>query len=89
MANSRKTIPARTIKASEFKATCLELMDEVAARRIEIVVTKRGKPVAKLAPVQAQPPNPIGFLRGTVIGRADVVSPDFAAWRPSPSDPLK
>ena len=38
----------RTIKASEFKAKCLKLMDEVAENGEEIVITKNGKPVAKL-----------------------------------------
>lgn len=39
------------IQASEFKATCLALLDEVAETRREIVVTKRGRPVAKLVPI--------------------------------------
>ncbi len=39
------------IKASQFKATCLALLDEVAESRREIVVTKHGRPVAKLVPV--------------------------------------
>lgn len=39
------------IQASEFKATCLSLLDEVAETRREIVVTKRGRPVAKLVPI--------------------------------------
>ena len=40
----------RTMKASEFKAKCLKLMDEVAESGEEIIITKNGKPVAKLAP---------------------------------------
>ena len=64
-------------------------MDEVATRQIQVIVTKRGKPVAKLVPVQAEPPNPIGFMRGTVLKHGDIVSPDFEAWAESPSDPLK
>lgn len=40
-----------SMAAGEFKATCLSLMDEVAATGREIVITKRGKPVAKLVPV--------------------------------------
>src|SRR2546426_10359917 len=42
------------IPATEFKAKCLELMDRVAERRETYVITKRGKPVAKLVP--AHPP---------------------------------
>ena len=58
------------IRASEFKAKCLELMDRLAARKLtRIVVTKRGRPVAVLSP----PPTPeevadafFGFMKGTV-----------------------
>lgn len=39
------------IQASEFKATCLSVLDTVAATRREIVVTKRGRPVAKVVPI--------------------------------------
>jgi prevent-host-death family protein len=42
------------IPATEFKAKCLDLMDRVAERRDTYVITKRGKPVAKLVP--ADPP---------------------------------
>ena len=44
----------RTIKASEFKAKCLKLMDEVAETGQEIVITKNGKPVSRLAPYQRE-----------------------------------
>ena len=43
-----------TVPATEFKAKCLELMDRVAEGRDTYVITKRGKPVAKLVP--ADPP---------------------------------
>lgn len=39
-----------TVPATKFKAQCLELMDRVAERRTSYVITKRGKPVAKLVP---------------------------------------
>jgi prevent-host-death family protein len=42
---------ATEIKASDFKATCLALLDEVAETRTEYVVTKYGRPVARLVPV--------------------------------------
>jgi prevent-host-death family protein len=41
----------RIIKAGEFKARCLQLMDEVASTGETIVVTKRGKPMARLVPM--------------------------------------
>lgn len=49
------------IAAGEFKARCLQLLDQVASERIELVVTKRGRPVAKLVPLD-EPPS----LRGSV-----------------------
>jgi prevent-host-death family protein len=62
------------IAASEFKAKCLELMDRLAARKLNrIVVTKRGRPVAVLSP----PPTPeeiadglFGCLKGRIVAPA-------------------
>ena len=57
----------RTIKASEFKAKCLKLMDEVAENGDEIIITKNGKPVAKLVACRKE-----GILEfGRHHGRAD------------------
>jgi prevent-host-death family protein len=56
----------RTIPAGRFKAQCLKLLDEVAETGETIVVTKRGKPVAKLEPVE-EPPS----LAGSVIYLVD------------------
>lgn len=61
--------PAATVSASEFKATCLELMDRVARERTAIVVTKYGVPVAQLVPADdgGAPPDAFGVLAGTVL----------------------
>lgn len=40
-----------TVQASMFKARCLALLDEVARSRNTILVTKHGKPVARLVPI--------------------------------------
>ena len=45
----------RTIKASEFKAKCLKLMDEVAGTGEEIVITKNGRPTARLVAYREKP----------------------------------
>ena len=42
---------SRTVSASRFKAQCLSLLDEVAESGEEVIVTKRGKPVARLVPL--------------------------------------
>jgi len=46
----------RTVSAAEFKAKCLRLMDEVAETRQPVVITKRGRPVARLEPVREERP---------------------------------
>jgi prevent-host-death family protein len=67
----------RKIAAGSFKAHCLAVMDEVQAKRETVVITKRGKPVAKLVPVEEQTDDLFGFLRGKVTIVGDVVSPSL------------
>jgi prevent-host-death family protein len=54
------------IPTSEFKANCLRLMDEVARRRQPIVITKRGKPIAKLVAIDDKPIDRFGYMAGTI-----------------------
>lgn len=65
----------KKIAAGAFKANCLAIMDEVRAKRETVVITKRGKPVAKLVPVEAHSDDLFDSLRGKVIIVGDVVSP--------------
>ena len=56
------------IAAADFKATCLELMDRVRETRTEYVVTKHGRPVAKLVPYTDPERKPfLGSMKGTVL----------------------
>jgi prevent-host-death family protein len=67
----------QTIAAGEFKAKCLRLMDEVQQRNKEIIVTKRGKPVAKLVPVKPERRDPFfGRLAGTAKTLGDIINLD-------------
>jgi prevent-host-death family protein len=68
------------IPAGEFKARCLKLMDEVRATRRPVVITKRGKPVAKLVPMDEETPSLFGRLRGTVTIHGDIISPVEVDW---------
>jgi prevent-host-death family protein len=68
------------IPAGEFKARCLKLMDEVRATRRPIVITKRGKPVARLVPVEEEMPSIFGRMRGTVTIHGDIVGPTGEEW---------
>ncbi len=60
--------------AGAFKANCFAVMDEVQANRETVVITKHGKAVAKLVPVEPQGDDIFGFLRGKVTITGDVVS---------------
>lgn len=69
------------VPATTFKATCLELMDRVAETGKEIVVTKRGKPVAKLVAVDLPAPGTsFGCMRGRTRVLGDLAEPVEAAW---------
>ena len=70
----------RTIKASEFKAKCLQLMDEVAASGEEIVVTKHGRPVSRVIPYRQKSTLTFGRNRGLFEIHADIVEPMPAEW---------
>jgi len=65
----------KTIPAGEFKAHCLAIMDEVQAKRQAVVITKRGKPVAKLVPLEQEKDDIFGFFKGKIKVTGDIVSP--------------
>ena len=75
-----KATAARTIKASEFKARCLKLMDEVAESGEEIVITKHGRPVSKLAPHRDKPKLFFGIDRGRIEILGDIAEPIGVEW---------
>jgi prevent-host-death family protein len=70
----------KTMAAGSFKVHCLAVMDEVQAKRQTVVITKHGRPVAKLVPADKGTDEIYNFLRGkgTVIG--DVISPAIEDW---------
>lgn len=70
----------RTISATQFKARCLSLLDEVAESGQEIVVTKRGRPVARLVPLA-----PAESLKGSVtylVSDEEFIAPLYEDWEP-------
>ena len=63
------------VSAAKFKATCLRLIDRVAATGEEVIITKHGAPVAKLVPAQrtARARGSVhGCMRGTILFSASV-----------------
>ena len=65
----------KKMAAGAFKAHCLAVMDEVQAKRETVVITKHGKPVAKLVPMESKSDDIFGFLRGKITITGDIVSP--------------
>ena len=65
----------KTMPAGEFKVHCLKVMDEVQSKREAVIITKRGKPVAKLVPVEKEKDDIFGFLKGKGRILGDIVSP--------------
>ena len=70
----------RQIPAGEFKAKCLHLLDEVQRSRKEILITKRGRPVARLVPADETPAPLFGRMKGTIEICGDIMAPTGERW---------
>jgi prevent-host-death family protein len=69
------------VGAAEFKARCLELVDRVAATGNAIIITRRGKPVARLTPVTSKRRRSlVGALKGHVRITGDIIAPVDVPW---------
>ena len=77
---SKRPGKAASVPAGRFKAQCLKLMDEVRDHHREIVITKRGKPVAKLVPYEEKPKDIFGYAKGSVVIHGDIVGPTGEVW---------
>ena len=74
----------QTVKASEFKAKCLGMLEQVRKTRKPIRITRFGKPVAEIVPPSAQPrpKSWLGCMAGSVVIVGDIVGPtgSFEDW---------
>ena len=68
------------IKASEFKAKCLHLMDVVNETNEEIIITKNGKPVSRLLPYKKQVPSLFGLDKARIHSSDDLIEADDSQW---------
>src|SRR5882724_6965333 len=80
----------KTMPAGEFKARCLRVMEEVKKYRTAVVITKKGRPVAKLVPPDAPSADVFGCMAGTARIVGDVEAPvvpaeAWEAFGPAPS----
>ena len=75
---------ADTIKASEFKAKCLKLMDRVAETGESVVIPKNGRAVARLGPVTRRRSTLCGAHRGKIAIVGNILSPVDVEWESAP-----
>jgi prevent-host-death family protein len=75
-----RAVTNRTIKASEFKAKCLQLMDEVNETGEIITITKNGRPVAQLLPPPHRRRSPFGLHQGKGRILGDIEGPTGEEW---------
>jgi prevent-host-death family protein len=75
------TKPAPEVGAAEFKAKCLGLIDDIHARKRNfVIITKRGKPYAKLVPVDSKDEPLYGCMKGLARINGDVTKPVDVEW---------
>ena len=70
----------QTIKASEFKAKCLKLMDEVQKTGDEIVITKNGNPVSKLVPYRVKASTLLGLHKEKISSLSEDIFSTGEEW---------
>ena len=70
----------QTIKASEFKARCLKLMDDIQKSGDEIIITKNGKPVSKLVPYRVKAATLFGLHEGKISSAGNDLFSTGEAW---------
>ena len=73
----------KRMAASSFKSQCLAVLNEVHAKRETVIITKHGKPVAKLVPVNVEKDKIYDFLAGKGAIVADIIAPALSPeeWR--------
>ena len=70
----------KTISTSDFKAQCSQVIEQVAQGRGSVIITKRGRPVAKLIPADENQKPMFGFAKGSITIHGDIVQPIDVEW---------
>ena len=68
------------VSASDFKAHCLQYMDTVKQKHKTIIITKHGKPVAKLVPYKEEITELFGRMEGSGVICGDIIEPLETEW---------
>ena len=71
----------RVMKAGQFKAECLRVMEEVRRTGAHVIITKRDVPVAELVPVKEKKKRSlVGWMKGTFHITGDIVKSTGEEW---------
>ena len=66
--------------AGEFKAHCLQVMEDVRRTKRSVIITKRNVPIAELVPLSSKRPSLYGCMKGSVEFLGDVIRPIDETW---------
>lgn len=74
----------KSMKASEFKARCLKLMDDILESGDEIIITKNGKPVSKMVPYRVKASTLFGLHEGKISSAGNDLFSTGETWESDP-----
>lgn len=75
------TAAPESVSASDLKNEWHAYLDRVSRLREAVLVTRYGKPIAKLVPIDPSPEQSVfGALAGTVTEHGDIVAPTGESW---------
>jgi prevent-host-death family protein len=77
----KKKIPSEVVSASELKARCSEVIERVSTELRSITITKRGRPVARIVPIEThEAKSLVGYARGRLRVTGDLLEPIDVDW---------
>jgi len=76
----KKDMAKDSVSASELKTKSAQVLERVVQSRTAVIITKRGRPIAKLVPVDDTPATLFGIARGSVTVHGDIVEPIDVTW---------
>jgi prevent-host-death family protein len=74
----------KSVPATQFKAHCLALLEEVRETRQSLLVTRHGKPVVEISPYVAKDTGRVNPLKGSILFQDDLISPLDERWESAP-----
>jgi prevent-host-death family protein len=74
----------KTVSVGKFKTHCLSLLNEVAKTHESLVLTKYGKPVARVVPFSSDSDSGENPLKNSIVFEKDLIDPIDLEWEPRP-----